>query len=214
MVIEMVLFMVEVKSADTPESSFEPAEVLINCISGTSSVKRASKARAVFKVSSIRVPRCNLMVTDIRPLSCCCMKSVPICPVSAGIMVSAKNRNSPPKAIALWFKHQFSPLAYLSSTQSSSRTTVRSYHDLLFLSSSIRLPSSSTCTLRGLSNLLASIGVSEMAISVEVEVTMVTIQPNSLNMIPAIPVSVVRGINTAANTKVVAITDTHTSLVA
>ena len=53
-----------------------------------------------------------------------------------------------------------------------------------------------------------------MATMVEVHTTMVTIQPNSLNMIPAKPVSIVKGTNTATITKVVAITDTHTSLVA
>ncbi len=212
-VIEMVLFIVEENNADIPESSFEPAEVDISFISGTSSTKRASNARAVFNVSSIRVPRCNLSVTDIRPLSCCCIKSVPILPVSTGIMVSAKNRNSPPKATGLWFKHHANPLAYLSSTQFNARTTVLSYHVLL-APSSTKLPSSSTCTLRGFSSWLANIGVSEIAIKVEVVVTIVTIQPNSRNMIPAIPVSVVKGTNTAIKTRVVAITDIHTSLVA
>ena len=53
-----------------------------------------------------------------------------------------------------------------------------------------------------------------MATRVEVQQTIVTIQPNSWNIIPAIPLSIVRGTNTATSTRVVAITDTQTSLVA
>ena len=53
-----------------------------------------------------------------------------------------------------------------------------------------------------------------MATSVEVETTMVTIQPSSLKRMPARPVSIVSGMNTAAMTSVVAMTEVHTSLVA
>ena len=59
-----------------------------------------------------------------------------------------------------------------------------------------------------------NIGVSEMATVVEVQTHIVTIQPNSLNKIPATPVSIVSGTNTAQVTRVVAITEIQTSLVA
>ena len=58
------------------------------------------------------------------------------------------------------------------------------------------------------------IGVNEIAIVVEVHTTIVTIQPNSLNKIPAIPLNMVSGTNTTTITNVVAITEVHTSLVA
>ncbi len=57
-------------------------------------------------------------------------------------------------------------------------------------------------------------GVSEMAAVVETQTTIVTIQPNSRNRIPAMPGTIVRGRNTATTTNVVAMTDNHTSLVA
>ena len=53
-----------------------------------------------------------------------------------------------------------------------------------------------------------------MATVVEVHTTMVIIHPNSLNITPAMPDKVVKGINTTTITSVVAITDIHTSLVA
>ena len=56
--------------------------------------------------------------------------------------------------------------------------------------------------------------MSVMAAVVETHTTMVIIQPNSLNIMPAIPFSIVKGTNTATRTKVVAMTDVHTSLVA
>ena len=59
-----------------------------------------------------------------------------------------------------------------------------------------------------------SIGVSVIAAVVEVHTTMVTIQPSSLNITPAMPGIMVRGMNTATTTSVVAITESHTSLVA
>ena len=59
-----------------------------------------------------------------------------------------------------------------------------------------------------------SIGVSVIAAVVEVHTTIVTIQPSSLKRIPAIPGIMVSGINTATTTSVVAITESHTSLVA
>ena len=64
-------------------------------------------------------------------------------------------------------------------------------------------------------NIIADkLGVSVIATKVETHTTMVTIQPNSLNITPAIPPTKVNGKNTATITKVVAITETHTSLVA
>ena len=78
----------------------------------------------------------------------------------------------------------------------------------------MRIPFSSTCTFLAFSSLEQSIGVSEIATTVDVQQTTVTIQPSSLNMIPAIPESIVSGTNTATSTSVVAITETHTSLVA
>ena len=69
-------------------------------------------------------------------------------------------------------------------------------------------------TGRALSSLEQSMGVRVMATTVEVHTMMVTNQPSSLNMMPAIPVSIVSGTNTTTITRVVAITDTHTSLVA
>ena len=59
-----------------------------------------------------------------------------------------------------------------------------------------------------------SMGVREMATTVEVHTMMVTSHPSSLNIMPAIPVSIVRGTNTTTITRVVAMTDTQTSLVA
>ena len=53
-----------------------------------------------------------------------------------------------------------------------------------------------------------------MAAAVETQTTMVTIQPSSRNRIPAMPGTIVSGRNTATTTSVVAMTDSHTSLVA
>ena len=173
-----------------------------------------SSLRAVLRVSSIRVPRCSLMVTLNRPLSCSCMKSVPILPWNTGSNDAANRASRISNVIALWRKHQPRALAYASSTTSSTRTTVRSYSDFLPASSSIRLPFSSTCTCLAFSNFEQSIGVSVIATTVDVQHTTVTIHPNSWNIIPAIPLSIVSGTNTATSTSVVAITDTHTSFVA
>ena len=53
-----------------------------------------------------------------------------------------------------------------------------------------------------------------MATVAETVIQIDTIQPISLNIMPACPPSIVSGKNTATITIVVAITDTHTSLVA
>ncbi len=53
-----------------------------------------------------------------------------------------------------------------------------------------------------------------MAAVVDTQTTMVTIQPSSRNRIPDRPEIIVRGRNTATTTSVVAMTDSHTSLVA
>ena len=58
-----------------------------------------------------------------------------------------------------------------------------------------------------------SIGVREIAVSVEVHTVIQTIHPNCLNKIPVIPVTRVSGKNTATVTSVVTITDNHTSFV-
>ncbi len=55
--------------------------------------------------------------------------------------------------------------------------------------------------------------MSEIAARVEVVMTIETIHPSSLNITPAMPPSIVKGMNTANTTSVVAITDSHTSLV-
>jgi len=65
-----------------------------------------------------------------------------------------------------------------------------------------------------LSNLADNMGVRVMAATVEVTTVMVTIQPNSLNMTPIMPPTMVRGKNTATITKVDRMTETQTSLVA
>ena len=213
-VMEILLFIVEEKSAAIVASSFEPAEVLISSIQGTSSTKRASSLRAVFSVSSIRVPRWSLTVTERRPLSCCCMKSVPIRPVITGNNESPKIPKIARIVTVLWRRHQPSDCAYQPSILSSIRTTVLSYQVFLSASSSMRLPSSSTCTFFALNNLEHNIGVKEMATKVEVQHTTVTIHPSSWNIIPAMPFNIVNGTNTATSTSVVAITDTHTSFVA
>ena len=57
------------------------------------------------------------------------------------------------------------------------------------------------------------IGVSESADAVETTMMIQIIQPNCLNIIPAIPVIIVNGKNTAISVRVVAITATPTSLV-
>ena len=214
MVIWILLFIVEEKSAAMVASSLEPAEVLISSISGTNTMKRVSSWRAVLRVSSIRVPRCSLTVTLRRPLSCSCIKSVPMRPVNTGTSERPKIAKIPRMVINLCRKHQPSDFSYQPSITSNARTTVRSYQVFLSASSSMRLPSASTCTFFALSSLEQSIGVSEIATTVEVQQTTVTIQPSSWNMIPAIPLSMVSGTNTATSTKVVAITDTQTSLVA
>ena len=195
-------------------SSLEPAEVLMSSMQGTSSTKRVSSLRAVLRVSSIRVPRCSLTVTERRALSCCCMKSVPIRPVMTGSKESAKIPKIARIVTVLWCRHQPRACAYQPSILSSMRTTVLSYQVFLSASSSTRLPSSSTCTFLALRSLEQSIGVSEIATSVEVQQTTVTIHPSSWNMIPAIPLSMVSGTNTATRTRVVAITEIQTSLVA
>ena len=58
------------------------------------------------------------------------------------------------------------------------------------------------------------IGVSVMAAVVETHTTIVTIHPSSRNRMPAMPGTIVSGRNTATTTSVVAMTDSHTSLVA
>lgn len=58
-----------------------------------------------------------------------------------------------------------------------------------------------------------SIGVREIAVNVEVHTVIQTIHPNCLNKIPVIPVTRVNGKNTATVTRVVTITDNHTSFV-
>ena len=176
-------------------------------------MKRSSNWRAVLMVSSIRVPRCNSTVTLRRALSCCAIKSVPTLPMINGSNEAAKNTNNAIIVNALWRKHQPSDFAYAASTLSKNATTVRSYHVFWVASSSMSLPFS-TRTLRGFSSLEQSIGVRVIAITVDVQQTTVTIQPNDSNMIPAIPSIMVNGTNTATSTRVVAITLTHTSLVA
>ena len=76
--------MVEVKSEDIPASSLEPAVVAMRWISGTSTINRSSSFRAVFSVSSIRVPRFNSTVTFSLPVSDSCIKSVPMAPMAKG----------------------------------------------------------------------------------------------------------------------------------
>jgi hypothetical protein len=78
----------------------------------------------------------------------------------------------------------------------------------------INLPDSSTVAAGALSNFEESIGTKVIAAKVDVQHTIVTIHPNSLNNTPAIPVNMVKGTNTATITKVVAITEIHTSFVA
>ena len=208
----MVLFIVVEKIAPVPSSSLEPAEVAIISISGTSTMKRSSNLRAVLRVSSIRVPRCNSMVTLKRALSCCCIKSVPTLPKMNGKSEAPKNANRITIVNALWRKHHANDFPYALSTLSSIATIVRSYHDFFSLLST-NLP---LITLKFLdfNSLEQSIGVSVIAITVEVQHTTVTIQPKDLNMIPAIPSIMVNGMNTAQSTRVVAITLTHTSFVA
>ena len=81
--------------------SSEPADVLIILISGTKTWKRVSSKRAVFNVSSIRVPRCNSTCTLKRPLSPSCIKSVPINPINAGINEAKKIATTTIKVTAL-----------------------------------------------------------------------------------------------------------------
>ena len=64
------------------------------------------------------------------------------------------------------------------------------------------------------SNSELSIGVRVIAAAKETAITMVTIQPNCLKSTPAIPVRKVNGKNTAIITKVEAIMERDTSLVA
>jgi len=74
------------------------------------------------------------------------------------------------------------------------------------------LPASS-CVVCIFNNCELNIGVSEIAVTVEVQTVIQTIQPNCLNKIPVIPVTNVKGKNTATVTSVVTITEVHTSLV-
>ena len=137
-------------------------------------------------------------------------------PITTGTKEAANTSTTIKIVIALWSKHVRNTLAYHLSTASKARPTVFAYVKRLL--SSLALASASSALVRKnflpLSILEQSIGVREIATTVDVHTTMVTIQPNSLNIIPAIPVSIVRGTNTATITKVVAITDVQTSLVA
>ena len=63
------------------------------------------------------------------------------------------------------------------------------------------------------SHWLQSIGVSERAQTVEMTIMIVTIQPSWRNSTPVMPVTMVRGKNTAISVSVEAITETATSLV-
>ena len=59
-----------------------------------------------------------------------------------------------------------------------------------------------------------SIGISDNAPTVDTIIMILTIQPNCLNIIPAIPLIIVSGINTANIVSVDAITEIATSFVA
>ena len=65
-----------------------------------------------------------------------------------------------------------------------------------------------------LNNFEVSIGVSEIAVIVEVVTVIVTIHPSCLNSTPVNPGTKVNGKNTATITRVVTITASHTSFVA
>ena len=129
-----------------------------------------------------------------------------------GKIDNPKKTNNAPIVIALCFKHQPKDFAYALSTLSKKATTVRSYHVFLPLSS-MSLPFL-THTFFACNNLEHNIGVNVIAITVDVQHTTVTIHPSDSNMIPAIPSIIVNGTNTAASTKVVAMTLIHTSFVA
>src|SRR5574344_751233 len=111
---------------------------------------------------------------------------------------------------------QRSALAYQASTAENTLPKVLSKVKRLCSSFSWAFSASIFDKKKGLpfSILDESIGVSVMAVVVETHTTMVTIQPRSLNIMPAIPGSMVSGTNTATSTNVVAITEVHTSLVA
>ena len=132
----------------------------------------------------------------------------------AGSNDAAKNSVMQAIVVFLWPRQTRSNRAYRRSSLSRKRTTVFSYDHFFgsFFFSTI-LPFSITRFLPfSISD--ASIGVSDMATVVDVQTAIVTIQPNSLNRIPDRPGSIVSGTNTATITRVVAITEIHTSLVA
>ena len=172
--------------------------------------------RAVFNVSSMRVPRCSSAVTLMRPLSWSFMKSIPILPVAIGTMERMKIRAAANMVSFLCPKHQRRTFEYQASIEEKTLPMVLSNEKRLPAASRRALSSSSLVIKKGFSfnSLLESMGIRVMAVTVETQTTIVTIHPNSLNMIPAIPGSMVSGTNTATMTRVVAITDVHTSLVA
>ena len=172
--------------------------------------------RAVLRVSSMRVPRCSSALMLIRPLSCSFMKSIPILPVRNGSTDRMKNASAMNNVMRLWPRHHLKTLAYQASIALKTRPIVLS--KVSFFAFFLRSSSSRASRERkkgfSLSILLESIGMRVMAAVVDTHTTMVTIQPSSFMNIPIMPGNMVRGTNTATRTRVVAMTEVQTSLVA